>query len=90
MSATGQKKGIFGLHRAKTGQSLRQASYSFLFCRDFQGVQAPGASATDQCYEPEAEEKRSSRFQDRNASKGMASEGIDHDFVIWAGECNKL
>jgi hypothetical protein len=43
MSATGQKKGIFGRVRAKAGQER---------CGNLFGINGAGACGTDRCYEP--------------------------------------
>jgi hypothetical protein len=53
VSAAGQKKGIFGLHRAKTGQHriAGRAALDVSAAGSFE-IDAAGASRTDQCYEP--------------------------------------
>ena len=70
VSAARQKKGIFGLHRAKAGQSPAASSGSFGRVSPA-AIEPPGASGTDRCYEPQPEAgQRRLRFPDRAVVSG--------------------
>jgi hypothetical protein len=53
VSAAGQKKGIFGLRRAKAGQyHLPDETLAEFASRDLLRIEAAGVRGIDRCYEP--------------------------------------
>jgi hypothetical protein len=90
VSTAGQKKGIFGRVRAKTGQWHRAG---LAVCDGFftksPGYHGAGVSPTDRCYEPSGE-KSAVAIPDRGTAIQCFQKSMDHDFVIEACRRNKL
>jgi hypothetical protein len=84
VSATGQKKGIFGRVRAKTGQRSGRLRRSF---GQYPGAIGPGVSRGDQCYEPWDEIFCCDSRSDRAI---QALSNLYHEFVIDGRRRNKL
>jgi RNA polymerase sigma-70 factor, ECF subfamily len=91
VSGAGQKRGIFGLDRAKAGRCdpARWHFHDISLTKSF-GIDAAGVSGTDRCYEPPGTQFVAAIPKIGDDDPGGFDHDLDHDFVINSSWRNKL